>query len=393
MSATKRDYYEILGIACNASKDDIKKAFRKMAKQYHPDVNKSPEAEGKFKELGEAFGILSDEQKRQVYDTYGHEGLKSGGYESQWGEFAQGGFPDLNDLFSTFFGGDVGFGQGGNRNPYQGENLRFDLVLKFEDAAFGIKREVEVHRLGRCTSCNGAGSADGSGPSMCQTCGGGGQVRQTTQTILGHFTQVATCPNCQGTGKMITNPCKQCDGDGRQEQHKKLTVTVPPGVDNGTQLRVAGEGHSGPLGGPPGDLFIVMNIEEHDVFKRDGYNVVSLHPVSYATMAIGGDISVPVLRGEHTLTVPAGTQNGQVFTIREKGIPVLNQSNRRGDHFVQIHIEVPKKIKGREKELLKELKAIEDGESGATQSNGKKSHDDSVIDKFKSVLSGAGSFA
>lgn len=399
MSATQRDYYDILGVSKNASKDEIKKAFRKMAKQYHPDVNQAPEAEAKFKELGEAFGVLSDEQKRQIYDTYGHEGLKGGGHDPGNWDFVQG-FPDLNDLFSTFFGGEFGHPRGGKRNPYQGENLRFDLILKFDDAAFGVKKEIEIHRLGRCGGCNGAGSADGSGPSMCQTCGGGGQVRQTTQTILGHFTQVAVCPNCHGMGKMITNPCGQCNGEGREEQHKKLTVTVPPGVDNGTQLRVAGEGHSGPLGGPPGDLFIVMNIEEHATFKRDGYNVVSLHAVSYATMALGGDVTVPVLRGEHTLKIPAGTQNGHVFTIREKGIPVLNQSNRRGDHFVQVHIEIPKKLDSKQKELLKQLKALEDGDAATAtkghssypgnRSTAADSHDSSVIDKFKSMLSGAG---
>ncbi|MDH4378499.1 MAG: molecular chaperone DnaJ [Vampirovibrionales bacterium] len=398
MSSTQqRDYYDILGVARSASADEIKKAFRKKAKEYHPDVNPSADAEDMFKQLGEAADVLSDPQKRQVYDTYGHDGLKSGGYQTNW-DFMQG-FPDLNDLFSTFFGGDFGYGAPRRRNPNQGEHIRMELVVSFEEAAFGIKRDVTVPRLGPCEPCSGSGSADNAGPSVCTTCGGQGQVRHTTQTLLGHFTQVGACPNCNGSGRMITNPCKSCRGEGRSQTKHTFTVTVPAGVDSGTQLRVAGEGNSGPNGGPSGDLFLVMTIQEHPVLQRDGYNVVSVQPVSYALLALGGSISVPVLAqsgsGSESITIPAGTANGHVFTLRDFGVPVLNQPGRRGDHFVQVQIEVPTKLGHEERHLLEALRELETGKTTPSgKKNGKAPHTDhggeheSVLDKFKKVLGG-----
>ncbi|MFN8615061.1 MAG: molecular chaperone DnaJ [Vampirovibrionales bacterium] len=384
MSSTqKRDYYDILGVSRSASAEEIKKAFRKKAKTYHPDVNKAPDAEQLFKELGEAADVLSDPQKRQVYDAYGHDGLKSGGYQTNW-DFMQG-FPDLNDLFSSFFGGDFGFTSQRRRNPNQGEHIRMELSVGFEDAAFGIKRDVTIPRLKPCAPCNGSGSADNSGPSVCSGCGGQGQVRHTTQTLLGHFTQIGTCPQCNGSGKTITNPCSHCHGEGRSQASATITVTVPAGVDTGTQLRVANEGNCGLHGGPSGDLFLVINVEPHSTLQRDGYNVVSIQPVSYALLALGGSIEVPVLRGSQTVHIPAGTPNGHVFTLRDWGIPVLNQPGRRGDHFVQVQIDIPTQLSSEERHLLEALRDLETDRHNKSQAHNDSS---SVLDKFKKVLGG-----
>jgi len=380
---TKQDYYEVLGVNRTASKEDIKKAFRQKAKLYHPDVSKEPDAESKFKTLGEAFDVLSDEQKRQVYDQYGHDGLKSGGYSTNW-DFMQG-FPDLNDLFSSFFGGGFGFSTDGGRGPNRGEDLRFDLKITFEEAAFGIKKDIEVNRLSLCDSCDGSGAEDGTQASVCHTCGGNGQVRQTTQTIIGHFTQIATCPSCRGAGKVITHPCKSCRGEGRTQHKHKLTITIPAGVDQGTRLRVSGEGNAGPTGGMPGDLYVVVMIEPHTIFNRDGYNVLTMAQVSYATLALGTDIEVPVLQGTEKIHIPAGTQNGHVFTLKGHGIPHLNNPNRKGDHFVQVTVHIPTKLSSEEKKLLKQLQDIENSVAKTTPPP---TNEGSLFNRFKEAVSG-----
>lgn len=386
----QRDYYDILGVDKSASAAEIKKAFRRQAKKYHPDVNKAPDAEGKFKELGEAFDVLSDADKRQVYDAYGHDGLKSGGYQTNW-DFMQG-FPDLGDVFSTFFGGDFGFSS--RRDPYQGEHLRMEMPVEFMDAAFGVKQEITIHRMGHCEACDGSGSADKSGPSACSTCGGSGQVRQTTQTILGQFTQVGTCPACRGMGKTITNPCQQCGGEGRAREDVSLTVTIPAGVDDGTQLRMGGEGHRGVFHGPPGDLYLVVTVKPHNTFKREGVHVLASQPVPYSTLVLGGKITVPGLKADQTLSIPAGTESGHVFTIRGEGVPLLNQPERRGDHFVQVDVVIPKKPSRDHKKLLETLAAEFDQptKSTATSPEGNtNTPGDNVMDRFRRVM--AGSFA
>lgn len=358
MSTTKRDYYEVLGIVRTASADEIKKAFRKKAKQYHPDTNKSPDAEAMFKELGEAYDVLSDGNKRQVYDNYGHDGLKSGGYQPQW-DFAEG-FPDLGDIFASFFGGAGGFGggMGGQRRrggPQQGSDLRLDLALEFTDAVFGTKKEISFTHLENCDTCDGSGASPGSGPTVCTTCGGQGQVRQTAQTIIGHFTQIVTCPNCQGSGSIIVNPCRNCHGQGRTAVEAKRSIVIPPGVDQGTRLRVAGEGDAGVKGGPPGDLYVVLQIKPHPEFKRDGYHIFSVQEVPYSILALGGEVEVTTLNGSEQLKIPAGTQNGHIFPLKGVGVPHLNNNAKRGDHYVEVQVFIPTQLSGEEKKLLQKL--------------------------------------
>ncbi len=356
MSTTKRDYYEVLGVARTASQDEIKRAFRKKAKECHPDTNPSPEAEAQFKELGEAYDVLSDAQKRQIYDSYGHDGLKSGGYQPGW-DFAQG-FPDLTDIFASFFGG--GFGQQRRRGgPQQGADMRMDLQLEFNEAVFGTKKEIAVTRMDTCESCHGSGAAPGSGPSVCTSCGGAGQIRQTTQTIIGHFTQIVTCPSCQGMGQVIVDPCKTCNGQARVPNEKKLSITIPSGVDQGTRLRVAGEGDSGVLGGPPGDLYVVLHIKPHPHFKRDGYYLYTSVDVTYPQLALGDEVEVPTLEGTERLKIPAGTQSGHIFTLKHKGVPHLNIPNKRGDLYVEVRVIIPTHLGGEEKKLLQKLQELQ----------------------------------
>lgn len=382
--STKRDYYEILETSRTASQDEIKKAFRKKARLYHPDVNKDPEAETMFKELGEAYEVLSDPQKRQVYDAYGHEGLRGGGYQPSW-DFMQN-FPDLNDLFAQFFG--MGFPGGGGQQqrggPLKGEDLRFDLELDFMEAAFGAQKEIEISHLSLCATCQGSGaSPESGGPAMCQTCMGQGQIRQTTQTIIGHFTQISPCPRCHGQGTMIMDPCKTCHGKRRVNETKTLTLTIPPGVDTGTRLRITHEGNAGLYEGPPGDLYVILHVKPHPMFKRDGYDTHTAIPVSYSQLALGDEIEVPLLKGTDKIKIAPGTQNGAVFTLKGKGVPVLNTSGQCGNHHVQVVLEVPKKLSHEERKLLEKLRLLE---SERILKEGK--DHSSFVSRFKEVLSG-----
>ncbi|MBY0450128.1 MAG: molecular chaperone DnaJ [Cyanobacteria bacterium] len=357
--SNKRDYYEILGVSRSATPEEIKKSFRKKAKECHPDTNKSPEAEAQFKELGEAYDVLSDAQKRQVYDNYGHDGLKSGGYSPSW-DFASG-FPDLSDLFASFFGGGFGpsgFGGRGRYGPQRGNDIGVEVGLEFMEAVRGAQREVDISRSETCEPCQGSGASPGSGPTACTTCGGQGQIRQTTQTIIGHFTQITPCPRCQGIGQVVMDPCSWCQGQGRRAANKKLNITVPAGVDEGTRLRIGQEGESGMMGGPPGDLYVLIRVKQHPQFQRDGYDVISRCLLSYPELALGCEREIETVDGTERLKIPAGTQNGQVFTFKGKGIPVINQPNRRGNHYVQVEIQIPSKISGQEKRLLEQLRDL-----------------------------------
>ncbi len=295
------------------------------------------------------------------------------------------GFPDMNDLFSSFFGGGFGFSGQGGQGQNRGEDLRYDLEVAFEEAAFGLKKEIEINRLILCEPCDGIGAEPGTKPTVCGTCGGNGQIRQTTQTIIGHFTQITTCPNCRGAGKAIETPCKNCRGEGRAKNKNNLTITIPAGVDHGTRLRVTGEGNAGPVNGIAGDLYVVVVIQPHETFKRDGYSVISSASVPYATLVLGGEIRVPVLKGEDKIKIPSGTQRGEVFTLKGHGIPNINNPDRRGDHFVQVEVEVPKKPSNEEKKLLKQLQALQQ-EVEPAKSNGGQS--DSLFNRFKEVVSG-----
>jgi molecular chaperone DnaJ len=363
----KRDYYEILGVGKAATEADLKKAYRTMARQYHPDVNKTAEAEAMFKEITEAYEVLSDGQKRAAYDQYGHAGVNMGGGGPGGGfggfeGFGGGAGFGFNDIFEAFFGGGMG-GQGGRRGPAgpeRGSDLRLDLEVPFRDAIFGVEKEITISHLAACATCDGHGAAPGSEVTTCATCRGMGQVQQTQRTPFGSFTQVAVCPKCQGEGKMAENPCKDCRGQGRKKVTKQLKVKIPAGVDTGARLRVSGEGDAGSRGGPAGDLYVVLfglPDPEHRFERRD----TDLHTeaaIEYTDAALGAEIEVPTMEGTTRITVPAGTQPGTVFRLKGKGVPHLGDSRRRGDLHVAIKIEVPTALSSDETKLLRSLAAL-----------------------------------
>ena len=358
MSSDKQDYYQVLGVSKDAAANDIKKAFRRKAKELHPDQNNDPNAEAHFKELGEAYEVLSDEKRRQVYDTYGHDGLQSGGFSPSY-DFSEA-FPDLGDLFSSFFGMS-GFGGGGQygSGPQPGSNLQYNLNLEFMEAAFGIEKPITIERLEACSPCKGEGAEPGSGSTTCSSCGGHGQVRRAAQTILGQFMQVTTCPTCSGSGQVIESPCKSCRGQGRAPKDHEITLTIPAGVDSGTRLRISGSGDAGAKAGPYGDLYVMVNIRSHEVFDRDGYHIGSKAKATYPQLVLGDTITVPTIHGDASLKIPAGTTSGHVFSLKGKGVPVINQPGRHGDHYIQVDIDIPKHPSKDEKQLLEQLKAIQ----------------------------------
>lgn len=355
--ATQRDFYDVLGVARGASKDEIKKAYRKLARQFHPDVNKDDGAEDKFKEVQRAYEVLADDQKRNMYDTYGHAGVENGA--GGFGGF-EGGFGNISDIFEELF--NVGFG--GNRRrrrgPRRGADLRADLTISFEEAVFGADKEVEIRRPEICSVCHGSGAKPGSSPITCTTCSGSGEVRRVQQSILGSFVNVTTCSTCQGTGELIPDLCPNCNGQKQVMQVRTLNVKVPPGVDSDTQIRLTGEGAPGQDGGPPGNLFVVIDVRPHEFFKRRGEDIfLDLH-INVAQAALGDSIKVPTLDGDEPLDIPAGTQPGKVFRLRGKGVPRLDRSGRgvpmgRGDQHVLIQVAVPTKLTDDQKELFQEL--------------------------------------
>lgn len=373
------DFYETLGVEKNAGKDEIKGAFRKLARQYHPDVNKAHDAEEKFKELGKAYETLMDDDKRSLYDRYGEDGLKNAGFDNG-GPFA-GGFGDLNDIFNSFFGG-FGFSQrqADPNAPQQGDDLRIDIQLEFEEAVFGVNKELKIDHLETCEACKGSGSEPGSKPTTCPTCGGAGKVQQTTQTILGHFTQVTTCPDCQGKGVKIQNPCKACKGYGRIEKEKTIELKIPAGVDNGSKMRLSNEGDAGKNGGPQGDLYVVLHTKPSDYYKREGVNVFTKLEISPSQAVLGDEITIKTLEGEKEIAVHSGTQHGQAIKIKGAGVPHLGRSNQKGDHIVVVEIKTPTHLSDEEKQLYKKLYEI---------NTKKKYHEkESLIDKVKGAFGG-----
>lgn len=368
------DFYETLGVSKTADKDEIKGAFRKLARQYHPDVNKAPDAEEKFKELGKAYETLMDDEKRSLYDRYGEEGLKNAGFDSG-GPFA-GGFGDLNDIFNSFFGG-FGFSQRqvDPNAPQRGDDLRVDIQIEFEEAVFGVTKEIKIEHLELCQECKGTGSEPGSQPIKCPTCHGSGRVQQTTQTILGHFTQVTTCPDCNGKGVKIQNPCKACKGYGRIEIEKSIEVKIPAGVDQGSKMRLSSEGDAGKNGGPSGDLYVVIYVKQSDYFKREGVNVITELEVSPAQAVLGDEVSVRTLDGEKMVNVPSGSQYGTPIRIKGAGVPHLGKASHRGEHIIIIKVKTPVSLTDEEKQLYKKLYEI----------NTKKKYQDkeSLMDKVK----------
>ena len=356
----KRDYYEVLGLEKNASSDDVKKAYRRLAMKHHPDRNPgSTESEEKFKEASEAYEVLSDDEKRVAYDRFGHAGVEGAGM----GGFNGGTF---SDIFSDVFGdiGDI-FG-GGRRGPRRGADLRYNLSLDLEQAVRGDTVEIRPAVLGTCDECDGSGARPGTSPSTCPECGGAGQVRVSQ----GFFSLRQTCPRCRGAGQIIADPCRACHGAGCVERRKTLSVKVPAGVDEGDRIRLTGEGEAGPGGAPPGDLYVEMSIREHPIFQRDGMNLFCEVPISFVQAALGGDLEVPTLDGRVKLTVPAGTQTNRLFRLRGKGAPSVRRSGK-GDLLCRVVVETPVRLTDRQKELLEEFGAtLEQGEDGDHQPKG-----------------------
>ena len=364
MAENKRDFYEVLGVEKTASADEIKKAYRKAAMKYHPDRNPGDkEAEAKFKEAGEAYEVLSDDDKRSRYDQFGHAGVDPNfnpGYGGFGGGFGGGGFSgfgDIGDIFGDLFGGGFGGGSArstGRSGPRRGENVASRLELTFEEAAFGVEKEVTAARIENCAKCSGTGSADGT-VETCTRCGGSGQIR-TTQNFMGMAMQsTSPCPACSGRGKVIKTPCTTCKGKGKVRRNQKVKVKVPAGVDEGQMVRVHGEGSVGANGGPNGDLLVEVLIKQHKLFERDGADVLCELPISFTQAALGAQIEIPTLDGKVTYDIPEGTQTGTTFRLRDKGIPYVGNRSRRGDQLVTVVVETPTRLTREQKELLRQL--------------------------------------
>ena len=345
---TKADYYEVLGVERTASEQELKSAYRKLAMQYHPDRNPDdPKAEEKFKLASEAYQVLSDPDKRAAYDRFGHAGVSNGGMDASG--FA--GMPDLGDIFGDIFG--EMFNMGGTRRSsraQRGRDLQYELTLTFEEAVFGKQSEIQIRRMENCAACQGSGAEPGHGPSVCQQCAGRGQVRFQQ----GFFSVARTCPACGGTGSIVNNPCRQCRGDGRQSADHTINVTVPAGIEDHMRIRYQGEGDAGRFGGPSGDLYIVVSVEAHPFFEREGNDLHYVLPVSFPQATLGTELMIPTLEGETKLKIPEGTQSGTEFRMRNKGVPYLNDHGR-GDLIVQVVAQVPKKLTKAQKELMREL--------------------------------------
>jgi molecular chaperone DnaJ len=353
--AVKRDYYEVLGVARGASDEDLKKAFRKLAFQYHPDRNKEADAESKFKEINEAYSVLSDANKRAAYDRFGHAGAAGspfGGGNAGGGFEDFSGFGGLGEIFETFFGG--AGGQGG-QGPRRGADLNYKLNITLEEASTGIEKEVNIQRVEACSTCKGTGSKEGTSPAKCAECGGQGKVYQVQRSVFGRFTNVVTCPRCRGEGQIITEPCLSCKGSGREKTSRTISVKIPPGIDNGNQIRISGAGNLGDRGGGVGDLYITVGVASHKLFRRDGDNIVYELPLNFAQVALGVDLDVPTLYGPAKLKVPAGTQNGKVLRIKGKGMPQVNRPSNFGDEWVEVRVITPEKLSKRQKQLLEEF--------------------------------------
>ncbi|XP_027365584.1 chaperone protein dnaJ A6, chloroplastic-like isoform X2 [Abrus precatorius] len=351
------DYYSVLGVSRNASKPEIKSAYRKLARNYHPDVNKEPGAEQKFKEISNAYEVLSDDEKRSIYDRFGEAGLKGSG-------MGMGDFSNPFDLFESLFEGmNRGAGPRGSWNgAIDGEDEYYSLVLNFKEAVFGVEKEIEISRLESCGTCNGSGAKPGTTPSRCSTCGGQGRVVSSTRTPLGIFQQSMTCSSCSGTGEVST-PCNTCSGDGRVRKTKRISLKVPAGVDSGSRLRVRNEGNAGRKGGSPGDLFVVIEVIPDPVLKRDDTNILYTCKVSYIDAILGTTIKVPTVDGMVDLKIPAGTQPNTTLVMAKKGVPLLNKNNMRGDQLVRVQVEIPKRLSSDERKLIEELADLSKGKT------------------------------
>lgn len=364
--AESKDYYSILGVSKDATADDLKKAYRKLAKQYHPDAQHTEEdkkkAEAKFKEINEAYSVLSDENKRAQYDRFGSNfeqagfgGSGFGGYSNAYDFSGFGGIDfDLEDILGSVFGGGFGSSSKKSQGPTRGADIRTNMSLKFEEAAFGVKKEISITRNEKCDSCNGSGAKPGSRVITCDKCGGRGKIQMTQNTIIGAFSTVKTCDKCSGTGKVIETPCEKCSGKGIVRKSRKIEINVPAGIDDGQAISLRGEGDAGKKGGPNGDLYVVMKVAPHKYFKRNGFDISANVRVPFTKMALGGDIKIPTLEGEMEFNIPEGTTTGTKFRVKDQGIPILNGKGRGNLEFT-VDVDVPKKLTDKQREILTEF--------------------------------------
>lgn len=370
MATGKRDYYEVLGVSRNASDDDLKKAYRRLAKQYHPDTNKDTGAEARFIEVKEAYEVLSDPQKREVYDRYGHAGLSNGagGGFGDFGSFNSfGGFSNLNDIFESIF---AGAGPTQRRGGTQrGADIRYELTISFEEAVFGCQKEIELPRWETCQTCKGSGAQPGTSTARCSACGGSGEIRRVQQSIFGQFVNVTVCERCRGEGRVITTPCEKCRGQGRVRNVRRVVVNIPAGVDDGINVRVTGEGEVSARGGTPGNLYVVLTVKPHQFFKRQGNDLIYELPISVTQAALGDEVDVPTIDGKTvSLKIPPGTQNSRTFRLKSLGVPVVH-SSARGDQHINVKVVIPTGLTAEEKRLYEELARIEREKSEQNDKN------------------------
>ena len=373
MATSKRDYYEILGVARSAGDDEIKKAFRRLAKQYHPDTNKEQGAEARFIEINEAYEILSDPQKRAAYDRFGHAAVGNGGGTgfSDFGDF--GSFSSINDLFETFFSGTAGAQR--RAGTQRGADLRYDLTITFEEAVFGCQKEIELPRWETCTNCRGSGAQPGTSTARCSSCQGTGEIRRVQQSIFGQFVNVTMCERCRGEGRVITTPCEKCRGQGRVRNNRRVVVNIPAGVDDGINVRVTGEGEVSARGGTPGNLYVILTVKPHHVFKRQGNDIIYELPISFTQAALGDEVEVPTVDGKATtLKIPAGTQSNRSFRLKGMGVPVVH-SSARGDQHVIVKVVTPTNLTAEQKRLLEDFARLE-----------REQNDKNIFDKIKDVF-------
>ena len=369
------DYYELLGVEKSATKEEIKSAFRKLARKYHPDVNKAPDAAEKFKEIGKAYETLYDDNKREIYDRYGEEGLSNAGFNPN--SFNMGDI-DLSDIFSSFFGGGFSGFSSYERNsnaPERGDDLRLDIEIDFLEACFGLEKEITIRHLEACEACNSTGMDKDAKDTVCPVCKGMGRIQKSTQTILGSFTSVTTCPNCHGTGKNPKAFCKTCHGVGAVEKEKKIKIKIPHGVENGSKMRVGNEGNAGRNGGRCGDLYIVIHTRPSKEFARQGFDIYTELEISTPQAVLGDEIMIKTIHGETLLKIPQGVQNGDRLTLKGQGVPYLGSDTQKGNHYITIHVAVPKKLSSQEERLYKELYMLS-----------KQKEKDNLIDRMKQAL-------
>ena len=382
MTTSKRDYYDVLGVTRNASDEDIKKAFRKLAMEYHPDRNKRDGAEEMFKEINEAYQVLSDSKKRTAYDQFGHAGISGNGGGRGFEGFEN--FGGFGDIFDAFFGG-FGGSRGRSRaeGARRGADLRYSMTIEFKDAVFGAEEDIELQRTEVCSACKGSRSEPGSSPTTCSNCSGSGEVRRAHQSVFGQFVQVVACSVCRGEGHIISQPCKSCRGSGSERRNRKIEMTIPAGIEDSTQVRLRGEGEAGSNGGPPGDLYIVVRVKPHEVFRREGYDILYTHHINVSQAALGATITVPTVFGDTHLDVPEGAQSGDTVRMRDKGVPYM-KSTRNGDQIVRLIVNTPTTLTEEQQRLFQQL-AESFGDDSAESLNDKSG----FFDKIKEKLGGS----